>query len=171
MQSIDVITGGTATASQYNLLRADVITNVTAAYNASAAASAAVVAASGAAADVVTHAAVVSNVHGVGASVNVLGAKQASGLRIEYARASATWTHTGGQLEKRAAGVAWGNAFANIYAVTDAVVLRSVSSLTVYTTQDWGTKYSTTGASKMLMIYNSQGEVASMEINFIGIGN
>lgn len=163
MATVDVVTGQDVLASQYNLLRAEVIANASAAYNAAAAASAA-------AADLDTHEAATAQVHGLPAGIDVLGA-QTAGLHIQYMKATATWTHTGGQLERHAAAANWPVAFTNVYAVADAVVLRSVSSVTVYATQDWGTFYTTTGASKMLMIYNSQGETASMEINFIGVGN
>ena len=170
MQSIDVITGGTATASQYNLLRADVITNVTAAYNAAAAASAAVVTASAVGVSLATHLATAASVHGLPTGVNVFGSKQASGLRAEYATVAATWTHAAGQHESHPAGVAWANPFTNVYAVTDAVMLNG-GDATFYISQDWGTIYSTTGASKGLLIYNASTEVSSMELHFIAVGN
>ena len=173
MASVDVVTGTDILASEYNLLRSEVIANVSAAWDASTAASLAwdaTVAASAAGADVVTHAAVTAQIHGLAANIDVLGA-QTAGLHIQYMQATATWTHTGGQLERHSAGADWPVAFASVYAVADAVVLRSASGVTVYATQDWGTEYSVTSATKELMIYNSQGETASMEVNFIGVGN
>jgi len=170
MQSIDVITGGTATASQYNLLRADVITNISAIYNASAAASAAVVAASGAAADVVTHAAVTANIHGLSAGIDVLGA-QTAGLHIQYAKGATTWTHVGGQTETHYTYAAWPNAFTNLYAVASSVGVGSVTQNSAYIAALHTVRYSTVGATARASIVNAQGENTSIQLDIIGIGN
>ena len=170
MQSIDVITGGTATASQYNLLRADVITNVTAAYNATAAASAAATAAAAVAADLVTHKATAASVHGLPTGVSVLGSKQAGGLRIEYATGAATWTHTGGQTESHHVGVSWANPFNNIYAVTESFEVGSTSGAAVLA-ENRGCTYSTTAATRRFRISDASTETASVGVRFIAIGN
>ena len=158
------------TATGYNELRVDIIAGISATYNAAVAASAAVVAASAAGVSLATHLATAASVHGLPSGVNVFGSKQASGLRAEYAKVAATWTHTAGQHEAHAAGIAWANPFTNVYAVTDAVMLNG-GDATFYVSQDWGTIYSTTGASKGLLIYNATAEISSMELHFIGIGN
>jgi hypothetical protein len=119
--------------------------------------------------DLDTHIAAAASIHGLGAGVNVLGAKQGSGLRIEYGVASATWTHVAGEDEVHSAGMNWANPFSVIYAVVDSHSVGSVSGGS-YVSEDRGTIYSTTGATKTLRIFNSQNELTSMVARFIAIG-
>ena len=170
MQSSDQVVGAVAAATAYNLLRSDVITNVTAAYNAAAAASAAVVAASGAAADVVTHAAVTVNVHGLPAGIDVLGA-QTAGLHIQYAKGAITWSHAGGQWEVHYAYAAWPVGFTNLYAVASSVGVGSVTVNSAFIGQMQNVRYSTAGATARANIFNAQGENTSIQLDIIGIGN
>ena len=170
MQSSNVATTDQILATQYNNLRTDVITNVTAAYNATAAASAAAVAASGAAADVVTHAAVTANIHGLAAGIDVLGA-QTAGLHIQYAKGALTWSHTGGQWQEHYAYAAWPVGFTNLYAVASNVGVGSVTVNSAFIGQMQNVRYSTVGATARANIYNVQGENTSMQLDIIGIGN
>ncbi len=172
-QSIDVITGGTATAAQYNLLRTDIIANVSSAWDASLAASLAwdaTVAASAAGADVVTHAAVTAQIHGLASGIDVLGAETA-GLHIQYAVGASTWSHAGGQNERHYVYVAWPTGFTNLYAVASSVGVGSVTADSAYMTAVESVRYSTVGATARVNIINAQGENTSMQLDIIGIGN
>ena len=159
MLSSDVSPSDPIEAQQYNNLRADVIANSSAIADLEAEMDE----------KLDTHIATAASVHGLPAGVSVLGTKQGAGLRIEYAVATATWTHTGGQWETHSAGVSFANPFSSILAIVDSHVVRSVSD-TAYAGEDRGIKYSLTAATKTLRIYNSQGEKTSMEVGLLIIG-
>jgi len=155
MRSNPVTTGSPILASQYNDLRLDALDALTTA--------------SGAGELIAEHAALAASIHGLPSGVNVLGAKQAAGLRIEYAQGAATWTHVGGQWEVHSAGKVFTNPFSSILAIVDSHIVRSVSGA-AYAGEDRGITYSLTAATKTLYIYNTQGEYTSMEANFLIIG-
>ncbi len=163
MATVDVVTGQDVLASQYNLLRAEVIANASAAYNAAAAASAA-------AADLDTHEAATAQVHGLPAGIDVLGAAS-PGLYIQYAKGALTWSHTGGQWEEHYAYAAWPVGFTNLYAVASSVGVGSVTVNSAFIGQMQNVRYSTVGATARANIYNVQGENTSMQLDIIGIGN
>lgn len=163
MATVDVVTGADILATEYNLLRSEVIANVSGIADATAAAS-------GAAADVVTHAAVTAQIHGLASGIDVLGA-QTAGLHIQYATGASTWSHAGGQWETRHAYAAWPVAFTNIYAVAVSFGVGSHTAESAYGGEVRDMAYTTTGATQVWRIYNAQGENTSMWANFIGIGN
>ena len=165
MQSINVITGGTATASQYNLLRADVITNVTAAYNAAAAASAA-------AADLDTHEAASANIHGLPVGIDVLGAAS-PGLYMQYISVEATVHHvTGAQSETDYITANWPQAFTNIYCCTVSCgSAHSWDAGTGYLENIRNTQYTTSAINVAVRTYQSADAWGKIPLRAIGIGN
>lgn len=180
MESSNQTKGGLAAATAYNLLRIDVIANVSGvaaaaslAYDASLAASLAwdaTVAASAGAADLDTHEAATHTIHGLAAGIDVLGA-QTAGLHIQYATGASTWSHTGGSDETHSAYAAWPVAFNNLYAVTVSFGVGSHTADGAYISQPRDMAYTTTGATQVLRVYNGQSENTSCWANFIGIGN
>ena len=124
MASVDVVTGTDILATEYNLLRAEVVVNASAVIAAATVGGVnaediitTVATASGAAADVVTHAGVTANIHGLSAGIDVLGAYQ-SGLYIQYIKTDATVVHSaGGNSETNYISADWDAPFNNVGAV------------------------------------------------------
>lgn len=127
MATVDVVTGNDVLASEYNLLRSEVIAAATVGgVNAEdivttiAAASVAGVDATAAAADVVTHAGVTANIHGLPSGIDVLGV-QTPGQHIQYIAVNATVHHSdGGNSETNYISGEWVSGFTTIVAAVVA---------------------------------------------------
>lgn len=170
MATVDVVTGADILATEYNLLRAEVIAAATVGGVNAEDIVTTVAAASGAAADVVTHAAVTAQIHGLASGIDVLGAETA-GLHIQYATGASTWSHAGGQNERHYAYAAWPTGFTSLYVIASSVGVGSVTADSAYMTAVENVRYSTVGATARVNIYNVQGENTSMQLDIIGIGN
>ena len=165
MATVDVVTGQDVLASQYNLLRAEVIANASAAYNAAAAASAA-------AADLDTHEAATAQVHGLPAGIDVLGAAS-PGLYIQYINVEATVHHTAGaQSETDHITASWPQAFNNIYCCTVSCgSAHSWDAGAGYLENIRNTQYTTTAINVAVRTYQSANAYGQIPLRAIGIGN
>lgn len=179
MQSANVVTGTDILAAAYNNLRTDVIANLSGVADATTAASAAgvdataaIAAASGAAADVVTHAAVTANIHGLGSGIDVMGS-QAAGYYIQHIYTHATVSHTdGGNSETTYISAEWTQAFNWIgAAVVSCGAAHDWEGGSGYLENIRHISFNTTAVTVAVRTYQSAAVKGQIPLNALGIGN
>lgn len=172
MASIDVVTGNDILATEYNLLRAEVIAAATVGGVNAEDIITTIAAASGAAADVVTHAAVTANIHGLASGIDVLGAAS-PGLYIQYINVEATVHHTSGNnSETTYITASWPQAFSSIYCCTVSCgSAHSWSAGAGYLENVRNTQYTTSAINVAVRTFQSADAWGKIPLRVIGIGN